>query len=120
MAAEKWRMLFTALREIAVEEADFGGCKKIPSAAWLQLRGAAWRKLKKVFFSFCFAESGEGAEVVLQLLAGCDQLEEVDFRDCGKIPAAAWEVVPQGAWPRLEKAWGIPEDQLRRIRGGQE
>ena len=38
-----------------LEEVDFGRCYQIPAAAWQQLRGAKWPRLKKANFAACLA-----------------------------------------------------------------
>ena len=35
---------------------------------------------------------------------------------CRKIPDAAWELLGDGAWPRLRVAEGVPEEHLQRLR----
>ena len=45
-------------------------------------------------------------------------LEKLDFSFCSQIPSSAWQRVPNGAWPALRDADGIPEEELHRIRGG--
>ncbi|CAE7232294.1 unnamed protein product [Symbiodinium sp. CCMP2456] len=52
----------------------------------------------------CFVARGEGSEELLAALGRSRKLEEVNFARCGKIPAAAWESLPDGAWPRLRLA----------------
>ena len=44
-------------------------------------------------------------------------LERLDFDDCSQIPAAAWQRVPSGAWPKLKprKAPGVPAEELQRF-----
>ena len=39
---------------------EFRGCSKIPAAAWQQLRGAKWPRLKKANFYECLARERNG------------------------------------------------------------
>ncbi|OLP86998.1 hypothetical protein AK812_SmicGene31832 [Symbiodinium microadriaticum] len=83
----------------------------------------------------CFFQSGSGSEELLAALGRSQQLEaserrgphsfllpsrsgrqEVDFTDCDEIPDAAWELLGDGAWPRLRVAEGVPEEHLQRLR----
>ena len=88
----------------------------------------------------CFDESGEGAAALLSALGRCRQLQDragerrfkmgnwcpvvlfprscqdVDFSFCGQIAAAAWERLPEGAWPALRSHDGVPEEHLSRLR----
>ena len=71
----------------------------------------------------CFDNDTRGAESAADLLEALSHsplLEQLDFRDCSQIPAAAWRQLPDGAWPKLWGARGIPEEELRRLRGHQE
>ena len=73
--------------------------------------------------SRCFdtdTKGAEGAADLLQALSQSTQLEELRFGDCSQIPAAAWQKVPDGAWPKLRWAWGIPEEELQRLQLGAE
>ena len=68
----------------------------------------------------CFdtdTQGADGAADLLQVLSHSKQLEKLIFDDCSQIPAAAWQKVPDGAWPKLRWARGIPEEELRRLRG---
>ena len=47
-------------RSQELEAVDFYGCRQIPAAAWQQLRGAKWLKLKKVDFNTCLARERNG------------------------------------------------------------
>ena len=47
-----------------LEDVNFAGCSKIPAAAWQQLRGAKWLKLKKVDFTECLARERKLVEGV--------------------------------------------------------
>ena len=53
-------------------------CSKIPSTAWQLLQVAAgWTHLKKANLTSCFrTHTGDGAEILLSLLAKCNELEE--------------------------------------------
>ena len=44
---------------------DFYGCRQIPAAAWQQLRGAKWPRLKKANFAACLARERKLVEGVL-------------------------------------------------------
>eukprot|EP00438_Fugacium_kawagutii_P004791 Skav205494 [mRNA] locus=scaffold2844:18249:28152:- [translate_table: standard] len=101
----------------ALEELNLFDCKQIPSTAWAKVRSVQWPKLKKADFYACFCMYGDGAEDLLQGLWRCHALEEVDFYDCEKFPASAWQQLPDGCWPKLRSCPGIPEDQLPRLRG---
>ena len=50
--------------------------------------------------------------------ASCSQ--DVDFRDCDKIPESAWAALGEGVWPHLRNEIGIPEAHLSRLRGQRE
>ena len=39
---------------------EFHGCRQIPEAAWQQLRGAKWPRLKKANFYECLARERNG------------------------------------------------------------
>ncbi|CAE7819039.1 unnamed protein product [Symbiodinium necroappetens] len=96
------------------------GCDRVPGEAWAELRAAEWPELGKASFVTagprCFQSSGEGSEELLAALGRSQQLEEVDFDRCEKIPDAAWELLGDGAWPRLRVAKGIPNEHLERLR----
>ncbi|CAE7767192.1 unnamed protein product [Symbiodinium necroappetens] len=63
----------------------------------------------------CFERRGEGSEELLAALGRSRQLEDVDFTG-SEIPDAAWELLGDGAWPRLRVAKGVPEEHLERLR----
>ena len=68
----------------------------------------------------CFGQRSkgvDGAADLLEVLGKATALEELNFYGCDQIPAAAWQRVLSGAWPRLGNANGIPEEELQRIRG---
>ena len=68
----------------------------------------------------CFdtdTQGADGAADLLQALRSSPLLEELDFDNCFEIPAAAWQQLPDGAWPKLRMTKGIPEEELRRLRG---
>ncbi|CAE7358498.1 unnamed protein product [Symbiodinium necroappetens] len=92
------------------------GCMEVPGEAWAELGAAEWPELRKASFGVCFYSSGSGSEELLAALGRSQQLEEVDFRGCDQIPDAAWELLGDGAWPRLRVAFGIPEEHLERLR----
>ena len=50
-----------------LEAVDFHGCRQIPEAAWQQLRGAKWPRLKKASFAWCLARERmvEGVHCVI-------------------------------------------------------
>ena len=161
-----------------LEDVQFVGCRQIPTAAWQQLRGAKWPRLKKanfieclarerngwrcsgVFFSQCvlstvrtvfilfgrflpvqgqrqpflwkllydltldqhcrcFYNQGEGAADLLEALGHSQELEMVNLGDFSKIPAAACQCVPSGAWPKLQYSSGIPDEEKRRLRSNE-
>ena len=52
----------------------------------------------------CFHDQGEGAADLLAALGRCQDLEDMDFRRCHQIPAAAWQQLRGAKWPRLKKA----------------
>ena len=52
----------------------------------------------------CFEDQGEGAADLLGALGRCQDLEDMDFRTCRQIPAAAWQQLHGAKWPRLKKA----------------
>ena len=52
----------------------------------------------------CFEDQGEGAADLLEALGRWQDLEDMDFRRCSKIPAAAWQQLRGAKWPRLRKA----------------
>ena len=88
----------------------------------------------------CFVRSTPGAADLLQALSHSPLLENLDLSycnripaattlqllsqghsaECPEIPAAAWRQLPDGAWPKLRGAQGIPEEELRRLRGSVE
>ena len=43
-----------------LEVVEFNSCSKIPAAAWKQLRGAKWSRLKKANFNECLARERNG------------------------------------------------------------
>ena len=70
----------------------------------------------------CFGDNSkgvDGAADLLEVLGKATTLETLDFRSCDQIPAAVWQRVPSGAWPKLKpsNAHGVPEEELQRIRG---
>ena len=68
----------------------------------------------------CFGthtKGADGAADLLEALSQSTQLEELIFAGCSQIPAAAWQQLPDGAWPKLRRAHGIPDKELRRLRG---
>ena len=104
-----------------LEDVNFAGCYRIPAAAWQQLRGAKWPRLKKANFAACFNNRGEGAADLLGALGHSQELEDVKI-SCGgfgKIPAAAWHCVPSGAWPKLRYSWGVPDEEKQRLRSNE-
>ena len=48
-----------------LEVVEFLGCSKIPAAAWQQLRGAKWPRLKKTNFNACLARERNGCRCSL-------------------------------------------------------
>ncbi|CAL1152303.1 unnamed protein product [Cladocopium goreaui] len=105
-----------------LEELVFHRCNQIPAAAWQRLHGANWRNLKIASFVECFglnSKGVDGAADLLQVLGKATTLEELAFHRCNQIPAAAWQRVPSGAWPKLKpsKTPGVPEEELQRICG---
>ncbi|CAL1152301.1 unnamed protein product [Cladocopium goreaui] len=107
-------------KAMTLEELDFEGCSQIPAAAWQRLHGADWRNLKIASFVECFDDDSkgvDGAADLLQVLGKAMTLERLDFDDCSQIPAAAWQRVPSGAWPKLKprKAPGVPAEELQRF-----
>ena len=153
------------LRYCNMMSLNLPGCSHLPAAAWKQLHGAKWPRLKKanfdrclarerngyrirclcVFFhgvstqwvlysiylvwkispssgsmpaffgkalhdltldqhSRCFGDQGEGAANLLGALGHWQELEDVNFEGCSKIPAAAWQQLRGAKWPRLKKA----------------
>ena len=66
---------------------------------------------------FGFGTRADGAADLLEVLRQ-SPLEKLDFSFCSQIPSSAWQRVPNGAWPALRDADGIPEEELHRIRGG--
>jgi len=106
-----------------LEYLDFYGCSQIPAAAWQKVRSAKWLHLKKADFgaSFHDPQGADGAADLLQALSQSPLLEELKFYDysgCSQIPTAAWQKVPDGAWPKLRWAPGIPAgEEFRRLRG---
>ena len=56
---------------------------------------------------------------LLQALSHSPLLEELDFAtdldNSSEIPAAAWQNLPDGAWPKLRWARGIPKEELQRL-----
>eukprot|EP00434_Breviolum_minutum_P004705 symbB.v1.2.004148.t1/scaffold235.1/size321457/7 len=112
--------LLEVLRNSPVEKLNFDRCSQIPSTAWQKLRGASWTNLREASFSWCFDEdtkSADGAADLLEVLRK-SPLEKLKFLGCYRIPSTAWQRVPNGAWPALRDAPGIPEKELHRIRGG--
>ncbi|CAE7221218.1 unnamed protein product, partial [Symbiodinium necroappetens] len=89
-------------------------CRKLK--AWAELGAAEWPELRKARFKWCFCLRGEGSEELLAALGRSRQLEEVDFSRCDAIPDAAWELLGDGAWPRLRVAKGVREEHLQRLR----
>ena len=55
-----------------------------------------------------------GAVDLLQALSQSPLLEAVSF-DRSEIPKAAWQQLPDGAWPKLRGALGIPNEELPRL-----
>ena len=82
--------------------------------------------LRPLFFFFFFFEhsrcfsrdtSADGAADLLEVLSK-SPLEKLNFDLCHQIPSTAWQRVPSGAWPALRDAYGIPKEEVHRIRGG--
>ena len=69
--------------------------------------------------SFSSAAKGADESVpdLLQALSRSPLLEELRIHTNPQIPAEAWQQLPDGAWPKLRVAQGIPEEDLRRLRG---
>ena len=70
--------------------------------------------------SRCFdvnTKGADGAADLLEVLRN-SPLEKLDFHQCSQIPSTAWQRVPNGAWPALRDAPGIPEVELSRIVSG--
>ena len=68
--------------------------------------------------SRCFdkdTQGADGAPHLLQALSQSTQLEELNFVFCSQIPVSAWQKVPDGAWPKLWGARGIPKEELQRL-----
>ena len=68
----------------------------------------------------CFdgdTQGADGAADLIQALSQSPLLEELDFLGCSEIPTAAWQKLPDGTWPKLRGAEGIPEEELWRLRG---
>ena len=67
----------------------------------------------------CFDNStgAAGAEALLEALCSCKELEDVAFNDCSQIPAAAWQKLHRGCWPKMGKALGVPEEVLEQLHG---
>ena len=66
----------------------------------------------------CFdtdTKGAEGAADLLEALSQSTQLEELNFLECSKISAVAWQKLPDGAWPKLRDPYGIPEEELQRL-----
>eukprot|EP00438_Fugacium_kawagutii_P002525 Skav234522 [mRNA] locus=scaffold2407:105107:112478:- [translate_table: standard] len=110
-------LLQVLARSQSLEVLNFKECNRIPGTAWAKLRGAQWPKLRKATFQWCFEDHGDGAEDLLQVLARSQTLEELDFRNCGRVPARTWQQLPDGCWPKLNECNGIPADLLQRLRG---
>ena len=71
----------------------------------------------------CFVKGTQGADGaadLLQALSHSTQLEELNFLYCNQIPALAWQNLPDGAWPKLAEARGIPKEELQRLQLGAE
>eukprot|EP00434_Breviolum_minutum_P027199 symbB.v1.2.024057.t1/scaffold2246.1/size98716/6 len=112
--------LLEVLRNSPLQKLDFSGCSQIPSSAWQKLRGASWTNLKEAGFGACFGNDTKGADGAADLLEVLrnSPLEHLYFVLCSQIPSTAWQRVPNGAWPALRGADGIPMEELHRIRGG--
>ena len=70
----------------------------------------------------CFdnhTKGADGAADLLQALSHSPLLEVLMFGYSSQIPAAAWQKVPDGAWPKLQdasdNAWGIPKEERARL-----
>ena len=66
----------------------------------------------------CFdndTRGADGAADLLQALSQSTQLEVLIFSHGNQIPAAAWQQLPDGAWPKLRMAAGIPKEELQRL-----
>ena len=66
----------------------------------------------------CFDSRSKGVEGAADLLEALSQsplLEEADFHQCYEIPFAAWQRIPSGAWPKLRRSLGIPEEEVTRL-----
>ena len=73
--------------------------------------------------SRCFdtdTKGADGAADLLEALSHSTQLEHLDLLDCNQIPDRAWEQIPDGTWPKLKRAYGIPEEELQRLQLGAE
>ena len=67
----------------------------------------------------CFGHDSkgiDGAADLLEVLGKAMTLERLDV-SCSQIPAAAWQRVPSGAWPKLKpsNAFGVPAEELQRF-----
>ena len=50
---------------------------------------------------FCF--QGEGAADLLEVLGHSQELKVVNFYECSRIPAVAWQKLRGAKWPQLKK-----------------
>ncbi|CAE7678881.1 unnamed protein product [Symbiodinium necroappetens] len=130
--ADSWERLGASLDSDRLRKVDLRVCFRVSGAgskalltglarcrklqAWAELGAAEWPELRKASFGMCFDSSGSGSEELLAALGRSQQLEEVDFRGSERIPDAAWELLGDGAWPRLRVAEGVPEKHLERLR----
>ncbi|OLQ11729.1 hypothetical protein AK812_SmicGene4454 [Symbiodinium microadriaticum] len=72
------------------------GCMGVPGEAWAELGAAEWPELRKANFGWRLGPESWRFEVLLAALGRSQQLEEVDFSMCRKIPDAAWELLGDG------------------------
>ena len=73
-------------------------------------------KLCRCFYNY--TKGADGAADLLEALSQSTQLEELNFAFCYEIPAAAWQKVPDGAWPKLRFAnIPVPEEEQQRLCG---
>ncbi|CAK9018047.1 unnamed protein product [Durusdinium trenchii] len=109
-------LLQTLARCPNLQELSCGDCNAI-SRAWMKLCVAEWKQLKKADFTGCFnrARAADGSVAVLKLLAGCEQLEELQLRYCSAIPSNGWMELCNAKWAQLMKAefWECFHDETQ-------